>query len=234
MDLDLLKKLIKLANHNSNEHEANSAARRVCKMIAEDNFQLVGGDIESKPRARVDPRTAWDKVNDYMNQRYANARGGASQQQQNQSYGGGGYSQRDYNTHAAQQEAYERAYRQTQEARRKWDEERIKEQEAYKAQERARKRAREEDNTYWDRKTWTWEDVYRTDSPFWRDKRPVPCLGGCGSIKETDDKFWTCDDCTARNKQQREQLKPGKCNICGAPTMSEGITMCATCVFKRY
>jgi hypothetical protein len=39
MNLDLLKKLIKLANHNPNEHEANSAARRACKLLEDFKFQ---------------------------------------------------------------------------------------------------------------------------------------------------------------------------------------------------
>jgi len=38
VNLDLLIKLVKLANHNNSEGEANSAARRVCKMIEENNF----------------------------------------------------------------------------------------------------------------------------------------------------------------------------------------------------
>src|SRR5262245_10501112 len=33
--LDILQKLIALANNNPNENEANTAARRVCKMLAE-------------------------------------------------------------------------------------------------------------------------------------------------------------------------------------------------------
>ena len=41
MDIELLKKLTKLANHNSNENEANSAARRVCKMLEEAGFVVV-------------------------------------------------------------------------------------------------------------------------------------------------------------------------------------------------
>ena len=40
MNLDLLKKLVLLANRNSNENEANSAARRVCKMLELSNFLL--------------------------------------------------------------------------------------------------------------------------------------------------------------------------------------------------
>ncbi len=59
MDLDLLKKLVKLANHNSNEHEANSAARRVCQMIEKANFSLddlygYGPTIKVKPPPRYD------------------------------------------------------------------------------------------------------------------------------------------------------------------------------------
>lgn len=38
MNLKLIEKLVKLANHNPNENEANSAARRVCKLIEEANF----------------------------------------------------------------------------------------------------------------------------------------------------------------------------------------------------
>lgn len=41
MTLDQLKKLVALANNNPNEHEANSAARRVCTILAETNFTLV-------------------------------------------------------------------------------------------------------------------------------------------------------------------------------------------------
>lgn len=38
--LELLKKLVKLANNNPNEYEANSAARRVCKILEENKFEL--------------------------------------------------------------------------------------------------------------------------------------------------------------------------------------------------
>ena len=50
MNLDLLKKLVKLAINNPNDNEANSAARKVCRMIAEDNYKLVGGDqVQRRP-----------------------------------------------------------------------------------------------------------------------------------------------------------------------------------------
>lgn len=38
MKLEILKKLVALANNNPNDHEANTAARRVCKALAEDKF----------------------------------------------------------------------------------------------------------------------------------------------------------------------------------------------------
>ena len=40
MNIDLIIKLAKLANNNPSEHEANSAARRVCKLLAEGNFEF--------------------------------------------------------------------------------------------------------------------------------------------------------------------------------------------------
>lgn len=38
MNIDLIQKLIKLANNNPNDNEANLAARRVCKMLADHKF----------------------------------------------------------------------------------------------------------------------------------------------------------------------------------------------------
>lgn len=40
MNLDLLKKLTRLANNNPNDNEANLAARRVCKMLEEGDWSL--------------------------------------------------------------------------------------------------------------------------------------------------------------------------------------------------
>lgn len=55
MNLERLKALIRLANNNPNEHEANLAARKVCKIIAEKDFSLL----------QPQPRTAAGKVNEY-------------------------------------------------------------------------------------------------------------------------------------------------------------------------
>src|SRR5258708_29378701 len=40
MNIELLTKLVKLANNNPNEHEANAAARKVCLIIAEAKFKF--------------------------------------------------------------------------------------------------------------------------------------------------------------------------------------------------
>lgn len=42
MNIDLLIKLVKLANNNPNENEANLAARKVCKLIEESKFNFSG------------------------------------------------------------------------------------------------------------------------------------------------------------------------------------------------
>lgn len=54
MNLDRLKALIRLANNNPNDHEANLAARKACKLIAEDDFAIL--------RSSHVPRTAADKI----------------------------------------------------------------------------------------------------------------------------------------------------------------------------
>lgn len=50
MNLDLLFKLVRLANNNPNDNEANLAARKVCKMIAEANFNITGNTTPPNPR----------------------------------------------------------------------------------------------------------------------------------------------------------------------------------------
>lgn len=60
MNLDKLKSLIRLANNNPNENEANLAARKVCKIIAEENFKLLNGNSH-QPQQQNAPRT-WNDV----------------------------------------------------------------------------------------------------------------------------------------------------------------------------
>lgn len=47
MSLDLLKKLVRLATNNPNEHEANLAARRACDLLIKSDFKLLP---ETKPK----------------------------------------------------------------------------------------------------------------------------------------------------------------------------------------
>lgn len=58
MNIDLLKKLVRLANNNPNEHEANAAARRACKLIEEGNFALPTTSTTTKPT----PAPGWEPI----------------------------------------------------------------------------------------------------------------------------------------------------------------------------
>lgn len=60
MNLDRLLKLLKLANHNPNDAEANSAARAASKMLGEDNYKWVEDAKKNGGR----PRTAAGKMNE--------------------------------------------------------------------------------------------------------------------------------------------------------------------------
>ncbi len=53
MNLDLLKKLTRLANNNPNDNEANLAARRVCKMLEESDWKIL-----------PEVKTAYGKMNE--------------------------------------------------------------------------------------------------------------------------------------------------------------------------
>lgn len=60
MNLDLLKKLTRLANNNPNENEENLAARRVCKMLEEGKFSLpIEGPKISGASTPYGPRKPW-------------------------------------------------------------------------------------------------------------------------------------------------------------------------------
>jgi hypothetical protein len=54
MKLELLKKLVKLANSNPNEFEANSAARRVCQLLEKDDFVI--SYVEFNQKTQTPPR----------------------------------------------------------------------------------------------------------------------------------------------------------------------------------
>lgn len=59
MNLDLIIKLAKLANNNPADHEANAAARKVCRLIAEGNYQF--NVPTAKPTQQQKP-TTWNDV----------------------------------------------------------------------------------------------------------------------------------------------------------------------------
>jgi hypothetical protein len=59
MNLNLLKKLTKLANHNPNEHEANSAARRVCKMLEESDWKVIPEIKTAAGKITPDMQGSW-------------------------------------------------------------------------------------------------------------------------------------------------------------------------------
>lgn len=70
MNIDLLTKLVKLANNNPNENEANLAARKVCKIIEEGEFKFV----EDKPiisNRQINSDTViYDDIVDILNSFY--------------------------------------------------------------------------------------------------------------------------------------------------------------------
>lgn len=55
LNTDLILKLIRLANNNPNDNEANLAARKVCKMLADYKFNNVANPF-------VVPPTTWNDV----------------------------------------------------------------------------------------------------------------------------------------------------------------------------
>jgi len=83
--LELLIKLVKLANNNPNDNEANFAARRVCKMIAEADYKFINNNptnfkSASNPSTGFNPfeeiirnmrnqRTPYNSYNPYENTR---------------------------------------------------------------------------------------------------------------------------------------------------------------------
>lgn len=46
MNFDLITKLAKLANNNSNDNEANSAARKVCRLLAEAEYKFIADTVQ--------------------------------------------------------------------------------------------------------------------------------------------------------------------------------------------
>lgn len=66
MNYKLIEKLAKLANNNPNEHEANMAARKVCKLLAEANFKFNESEIVSMGTS-PSSSSIYDNFRDMMN-----------------------------------------------------------------------------------------------------------------------------------------------------------------------
>jgi len=67
MNLDLLKKLTRLANNNPNENEANLAARRVCKMLEEGDWKLSSSTPIQDAAERLRKNPPNDPNSDWFN-----------------------------------------------------------------------------------------------------------------------------------------------------------------------
>jgi len=83
VNLKLIEKLAKLANNNPNDNEANSAARRVCKLLAEGNFKYQDGgtwnDVRRSTEPEFRPKPPSDDIYDFFrNMGFGNAGGGKS------------------------------------------------------------------------------------------------------------------------------------------------------------
>jgi hypothetical protein len=70
MNYDLIIKLAKLANNNPNDNEANMAARKVCKLLAESNFNFTthnGDDSRRRPSNPPPPsRSPYDDLEEMI------------------------------------------------------------------------------------------------------------------------------------------------------------------------
>lgn len=62
MKFDRLKALIRLANNNPDENEANLAARKVCKVLAENNFSLLEGRQVKTAADKINQARTWNDV----------------------------------------------------------------------------------------------------------------------------------------------------------------------------
>lgn len=58
MNLDLIQKLIRLANNNPNDNEANLAARKACKMLEDYQFNATP---KVSPKVTVKPQSPYQR-----------------------------------------------------------------------------------------------------------------------------------------------------------------------------
>lgn len=149
--LEILQKLISLANNNPNEHEANSAARRACKLIVELNINFKVRSASDKippPKQQAPwtgpPKGSWN-YKDFMSD----------------IFGPGWEDEIFYTTKKQKSSSSEFTDEQIKEAKRKMEEEHAKQREAQrKAQEDYEKKRREQAEA--NRKFYERRYTYRT------------------------------------------------------------------------
>jgi len=75
MNLDLLKKLVRLANNNPNENEANLAARKACKLLEEADFSTAPPVTPQRPASTYGQSspTGRDPFKDIFDEMFRNA-----------------------------------------------------------------------------------------------------------------------------------------------------------------
>ena len=121
MNYDLIIKLAKLANNNPNENEANLAARKVCKLLAEANFMFTQHNGDDSRRRSVSDDTwgdMYDIIRDmHRKQKEADARNAehrrrAAEQKQQQ--------EEKERQRQAEQAEYERQERERNQYRQEW------------------------------------------------------------------------------------------------------------------
>lgn len=66
MSLDLLKKLVRLATNNPNEHESNLAARKACDLLIQKDFKLLPAAEQTKTAASKITQNKKDRTIDFQ------------------------------------------------------------------------------------------------------------------------------------------------------------------------
>lgn len=135
MNYELIIKLAKLANNNPNDNEANSAARKVCKLIAEGNYNF--GTTTKQPTQQTNPQRPptmdyWEEfIRNMTNPNPASYWTGFD----SENYSGRGKSDRQ---RQREEEKKERVYRESEEYQRRKRDEQLKEEMNRRARQQAK------------------------------------------------------------------------------------------------
>lgn len=168
MNFDILLKLIKLANHNNSDGEANAAARKACSMLAEENYKWIesvikvpsskqAGSQQRRSNTAEGPADVWE---DMFRDIFGRGR----------SY----YSKNPYERAREQydqQEAYRKRKEEDERKEREYREEQRKRQEEYERRERAYDKDKR-----WNPNTYQWEEV-KEETRYQKAKYKDPFTG---------------------------------------------------------